>query len=157
MKTLFFIMSLFGTTILFSQSITKQVVASSGESLTNGSTQLTLTIGEAVIGNIDNTTTVQQGFLANIQANTLSVEDQLVDATIKLYPNPVTEYLTIDIDKLTELSIVIYNITGKEIYKSKLNQQRNTINVSALSSGTYLIQINTTNSLQSKSFKIIKQ
>ena len=150
-------MSLFGTTILFSQSITKQVVASSGESLTNGSTQLTLTIGEAVIGNIDNTTTVQQGFLANIQANTLSVEDQLVDATIKLYPNPVTEYLTIDIDKLTELSIVIYNITGKEIYKSKLNQQRNTINVSALSSGTYLIQINTTNSLQSKSFKIIKQ
>lgn len=59
---------------------------------------------------------------------------------IQIYPNPTHDRLTIrseqDID-----SIIIYDLSGREVLRQKLNNKNATLNIKTLSSGTYFIQI----------------
>ncbi|WP_435262914.1 T9SS type A sorting domain-containing protein [Tenacibaculum sp. nBUS_03] len=68
---------------------------------------------------------------------TLSLGDiDVKDFTV--YPNPVTDNLIVSyIDTITE--ITIYSLLGQEIYKD--NSTSNIINVSSLTSGVYIVQI----------------
>lgn len=68
---------------------------------------------------------------------TLSLGDiDIKDFTV--YPNPVTDNLIVSyIDTITE--ITIYTLLGQEIYKD--NFTSNIINVSSLTSGVYIVQI----------------
>lgn len=158
MKTLFSLMIWLCVTSLFSQSVSKQVTASSGASITDGTTKLTTTIGEPIVGKIENNTIISQGFLGKIQSSTFSVETQLNEASIKLYPNPVTEYLSIDFNTIhTDVNLTLYSMEGKEVYRTKFNKQQNKVNLSRLSNGTYLIQLTMPKTQQTKSFKIIKK
>lgn len=131
MKTLITTLCTFAIYGLTAQTIDKQVIASAGSTFDTGSTKLTMTIGEPIIGNVNNTVTMDQGFLAAATSNsTLSVEDELLDKAIKVYPNPVTENLNIDLSNLTgSITANIYNISGKLVKKEKLNQQQDILNL----------------------------
>ena len=161
MKPLFYFIACLCVTSLFSQSISKQVIASAGESITEGITQLTTTIGEPIIGPITNgAQTISQGFLAAVPQSTLSVDELLADSNlISIYPNPVINRVTIDIGTNVEnpLQIQLYNITGQQVFNNTITQQKNTLNLSTLSSGTYIMQMTDSKTNTSKSFKIIKK
>ena len=59
---------------------------------------------------------------------------------IQIYPNPAHDRLTIrseqDID-----SILIFDLSGREVLRQNLNDKNTTLNIKTLSSGTYFIQI----------------
>jgi len=157
MKTLFSLVIWLCVTSVFSQSISKQVFGSSGESIADGTIKLTTTIGEPIIGKIENSTIISQGFLAKVQSNTLSIEAQLTETSIKLYPNPVTEYVSIDFGELyNDVKLTLFTMEGREVYRTQLKKQQNNINLSRLSAGIYLIQLTIPETQQNKSFKIIK-
>ncbi|MAO32949.1 MAG: hypothetical protein CL824_05525 [Crocinitomicaceae bacterium] len=60
---------------------------------------------------------------------------------LKIYPNPVSNFLIIDLDKKNELSIVkIYDIYGQTAIAERITE--NKINVSKLNSGIYFISLN---------------
>ena len=60
---------------------------------------------------------------------------------LKIYPNPVDNFLMIDMDKKDELSIVkIYDIYGQIAIAERITE--NKINVSKLNSGIYFISLN---------------
>ena len=60
---------------------------------------------------------------------------------LKIYPNPVSNFLIIDLDKKNELSIVkIYDIYGQTAIAERITE--NKINVSKLNSGIYFISMN---------------
>ena len=60
---------------------------------------------------------------------------------LKIYPNPVDNFLMIDLDKKDELSIVkIYDIYGQIAIAERITE--NKINVSKLNSGIYFISLN---------------
>lgn len=60
---------------------------------------------------------------------------------LKIYPNPVDNFLMIDLDKKNELSIVkIYDIYGQIEIAERITE--NKINVSKLNSGIYFISMN---------------
>ncbi|WP_339630933.1 PQQ-dependent sugar dehydrogenase [Bizionia echini] len=68
--------------------------------------------------------------------------------TIKIYPNPVADYLTIDAlsSTTTLLDVVIYDARGKQIKTiSGINKQQINISVAALTSGIYIMEISDTN------------
>jgi type IX secretion system substrate protein len=74
------------------------------------------------------------------------IEEQNEEA-IKIYPNPVKDYLTIQTKEKAE--IIITDILGKEVLKSIVNSQlpkescgQSTINVQSLKDGIYFIAIN---------------
>lgn len=72
-------------------------------------------------------------------------------ANLRIYPNPVKEILNIDykedISKLT-----VYDLSGRLIKTYNKNQSNNSIDVSELKSGTYLLNIET----QSKNVSTVK-
>jgi len=61
------------------------------------------------------------------------------DVAIKLYPNPISEYLNITgINKKTQLEI--YDSLGKKLISKTIDNSPNKINVSPFSSGVYLLK-----------------
>ncbi len=143
---------------LSAQSIDKRVIATSGTTFNSSPTKLTFTLGEPIIGTIDNTETIDQGFLSSVNSGTLSIEDELVNKSIKIFPNPVSEYLNIDLNNINGDAILnLYSITGKFILKAKLNRLQNKVNLNTLESGTYLIKLHFLEHKKEKTFKIIKK
>ncbi len=58
----------------------------------------------------------------------------------KMYPNPVTDELTIQLEGATELeNVTIYNLLGQEV----LTSTERIINTSSLASGTYMVEVKT--------------
>lgn len=140
------------------QDISKQVVASSGNTISNSTYQITSTVGEAVIGLKNNTVTINQGFLAGaINTSTLTDSEFGMNDNVKFYPNPVTENLHIDIEDLTGTSISIYDLTGKELLNKQLNSKNSLINLGQLQSGMYVVQLQFQDNKGLKVFKILKQ
>jgi len=61
---------------------------------------------------------------------------------INLYPNPVTEYFTIETNNLSSGIISITDLLGKEIFRTSINSNFTIINVgNILSKGNYFVRI----------------
>ena len=70
-------------------------------------------------------------------SSSLSVNDETFEKDLKLYPNPVSSILTVSSNLYEIERIEVFSLHGGRIITSN----NKTINVSALSSGIYLIQI----------------
>ncbi len=87
------------------------------------------------------------GEIFRIVDTNLSVDENSLNI-IKIYPNPVTDYLTIDLQSsINTLSeIVIYNVHGKHIKTiSNINDLKINISVSNMASGLYFMEISDSN------------
>ena len=82
----------------------------------------------------------------------LSVEE-LEILKFTMYPNPVNEMLTIDINDVVNYSLI--NLNGQILKKGDLKENENTLNVSNLSAGLYFLKIKTDGGMVTK--KLIKQ
>ncbi len=81
--------------------------------------------------------------------------NNLKNENVNLYPNPANDYVHLDIEnnKIQGTVVNIYEISGKLILKDiKLNN--NSINVSSLNSGYYLVKITTPNNIYTKGLLI---
>ena len=68
---------------------------------------------------------------ANLNENVLN--------SIKMYPNPVNDYLNFDTNSNEHIDVQIFDILGKSVLQ--LENVRNLVNVSELKSGVYFVQI----------------
>jgi hypothetical protein len=80
--------------------------------------------------------------------------------SIKYFPNPVSEQLTIELNDLfqDDLAIRIFSIDGRLIINrlySSFQQGRLTLDLSSLSTGLYILNVQ--GSEISKSYKLIKE
>ena len=81
---------------------------------------------------------------------TLSVEPIEINDFVKVYPNPVTDYLFIKSN--LNYQSTLYNVAGQRVMQSNAK----TLNVVDLPSGVYLLQLKSDNNSTS-TFKIIKK
>ncbi|MEM9680039.1 MAG: T9SS type A sorting domain-containing protein [Bacteroidota bacterium] len=145
------------------QSISKQVLGSSGAHISNGTYNLNFTVGETIVGDIENTEKVSQGFwaeLSNGEVLHLQEFDNPIQS-VSVYPNPVANYLHIRFkEQFSEDYIYqLFDIGGKQILDLKrINEGFNVskLDVSGLSEGTYMLLIADKNSNYNQSFKIVK-
>lgn len=86
----------------------------------------------------------------------VSIGELLSNNNINMYPNPVSDILTIELkDNMQDVTLNITNISGQLIYNnSTILNNKEVINLSNLSSGVYFINL-TTNGI-SKHLKFIK-
>ncbi|MGO4709228.1 choice-of-anchor J domain-containing protein [Chryseobacterium sp. 2TAF14] len=95
-----------------------------------------------------------EDYTVNVTSS-LSVNDVAKrDSSLKVYPNPVTDVLNIDSASKVK-SIKIYDASGKNIVTEMVDTNKPSINVSSLTSGTYVVTAETETGLQSA--KIIKK
>lgn len=85
--------------------------------------------------------------------NTLAIEN-VVFNQIQPYPNPFNSIINISGLKESMLATV-YDITGREVFRSQVTPSKNTLDVSVLRSSLYVLNID--NGENSKGFTILKK
>lgn len=164
MKHVILFLFLFIATIqLQAQSISKQVIGNSGQALSNNINTINFTIGEVIVGTIENESAIHQGFWAELNNDgTLSVETLTeYKEQISIFPNPVVNLLQIKYkhQNADNYALQLYAVNGKQIlnvnafHKGQITQT----DISHLSQGMYLLRITDKNSNYNKSFKILKK
>ena len=113
----------------------------------NGKQRKIETVVVSLTGNIDLTKMNfdligDQVQLKESSANLLS-EEGMVFKDLKVYPNPSQDMVTIDLpaelDK--DVNITISNSQGKQVQTHVINSENNSLNISSLQAGVYLVQI----------------
>lgn len=94
------------------------------------------------------------GFLIKYSDLAAGINSLSEKSTIKLYPNPVQNQLFIESEKGQVLEMNILDISGKEI-RSITNNNVNSIDVSNLNQGVYILKVTTENGISTNRF--IKQ
>ncbi|WP_347175382.1 S8 family serine peptidase [Polaribacter uvawellassae] len=92
----------------------------------------------------------------NAYNTVLSVDDQDFLNATTVFPNPVTNRLTIQtsIQSLENVKIQIFNVIGKKVFE-KVGLKTKMVDVSEFNSGIYILKI--TNENQQKTIKLIKK
>jgi hypothetical protein len=99
------------------------------------------------------------GQWGSIFRNVISVQtsleiDELDMKALVVYPNPVKDVLNISFDTAIT-TVAIYNMIGQQVMARMLNSNEATLDVSALSPGTYFVQVHA--DTKAKTLKIIKE
>lgn len=83
----------------------------------------------------------------NISTSTLSINEPGPLSSITIYPNPAKEnfYVNIGNPENEEFSLTIFNAIGAVVKNEKLKQNKQQINISGLSNGIYLVEVNSEN------------
>jgi len=87
--------------------------------------------------------------------STLSSNNFDISNKLKIYPNPATNAITIDVDNLTTAKLQVLDLTGKIINNETLESITNSIDITKYPSGVYMFKIITTEGTTIK--KVIKQ
>ena len=115
----------------FGQITSPSVISSSGNSYNNGGVNIDYTLGEIVVETQTNSTTIlTQGFHQGVLKVNSSVEN--IDIKTKVYPNPTTNFIIIELEKNVNADILVYDINGKLVLKDKLNDENQKHEILAL-------------------------
>jgi len=131
------------------QSVIQSV--NSGAIITSNSS---ISIGEIVVvpQNQNQSSSGIIGLLAQTQAQ-LEVPQLELSSKIKVFPNPTTATVYFQTDtNLTDEKVSLFNMSGQLVAEKKIGSD-NSLDLSALQTGVYLIQFSSKNI---NSFKIIK-
>ena len=128
------------TTLLNAQHLSPQVIGSAGGSYANSSITMDMTVGEVVIETFNNNTILTQGFhQGNLKVETVVTD---IKETVKVYPNPTTAYLTIELEKSSNIELILIDVNGKIVLQDKMiNQQEKQLNLGKLAEGNYFLQL----------------
>ena len=141
------------------QSITPEVIASAGEHYDNGTTQLSWTLGEVVIDTYDNGSNIlTQGF-HQTQLTVTSIEEDLAEIRLNLYPNPTAEYLNIELgNNEKDINLQLYDMAGKLIHKDVINahDSKYVLPMQNVESGRYLIQMQSEDGEMNTTHQVVK-
>lgn len=92
-------------------------------------------------GNIVITTLFSGGFFL-VKASNLGLND-FDTAEVAVYPNPASDEIQIQSEKLEIQSLVISDVLGNELFSEEnINSEAHTIDVSSLSNGIYFLRLN---------------
>jgi len=76
---------------------------------------------------------------------TVSTEDPQEDIAFDMYPNPVIDQINISLPQSANYMISVNNMEGKTMLTDQFNSNAHSLNVSQLSSGTYVLTIHSNN------------
>lgn len=76
--------------------------------------------------------------------------------TVRLYPNPVSQELTINTEEAVLEWVEIYTLEGKLLHQLETNGHQQTLDVHDLTEGTYLARIRTDQWCQTKKFVVLR-
>jgi hypothetical protein len=141
---------------LFAFAIFQEVVAqhsfvSCGGDVVNSNGSSSISVGELFTNRADYYNEgVQQPF-----EYLLEIQDLSLLSFISIYPNPATETIVLDQNKMNgEITYTLFDGIGNIIKKGRMNLPTMKLDISSLPAAVYQLKIETANRIQS--YKIIK-
>lgn len=145
------------TGIASAQTLSPQVIASSGDRYSNGSTVIEFTIGEVLTSTLTaGGNTLTQGF-HQPEIHYASLENYADEVAFVLYPNPTQQFVTITSDNTNDMKVHVYDAAGRAIMVSPVFQQEVTLDLQNLATGNYVLMVSTGADQPLHSYTITKQ
>jgi len=145
-KILFFV--LIFPFLLVSQELHHEIISSQGKSVElDSGIYVSQTIGQHSIASysIDNLT-VQQGYQQSFWSSLINTNEEF-STEINFYPNPTIDIVNFNFSNLesSELNVLVFDYAGRVLITTKINIEdyKTKLDLSSLSSGSYLIYLNT--------------
>jgi hypothetical protein len=157
MKYIVLVMTLTFSLLSFSQSISKQVIGAAGKTQSNNNLMVSYTVGEPVVGLMTaGGNQLGNGYYPALNLQALSIEDNVLDVQLKVYPNPTSQSLYVSHPEMNSFGITIMDLNGKQLYSGIINKEE-PLDISSYSQGMYLITIENTTTNKKNTYKIIKK
>lgn len=158
-KYLFSISAILITTFGFTQSLERNVIASSGNFSSNSTISISSTLGEVFVTTLDGSSGgLTQGFQQPTNSIIDGIKSEYEDLGISLFPNPTNGSFNLNMNfevsekiKITLNDVLGRNIENRNIITTALNESFNLENEG---DGIYFIQIRIKDKLYTE--KIIK-
>jgi ribosomal protein L31 len=94
---------------------------------------------------------------AKVAAPKTAAVSEALNSEFKMYPNPVSDVLNIDVPSSNSNTLEIYAIDGKKVYTKSVNGTNTTqVDVSKFSKGMYILKLLSTDSEEIVSKFIVK-
>jgi hypothetical protein len=157
MKNTFLTVFLLLTFFSYAQSISKSVMGMAGKTQSNGGISVSWTAGEPVVGLMTGDgNQLGNGYYPSLDVQTLSKEDFTMEVTVKVYPNPTSNFLYAEQKDLHQLRINIVDFNGRVVLENNINSGGQ-INLSNFSNGIYVVQVQDLETKKKNTYKIIKK
>ena len=145
------------TTIGYSQTISKQVIGTAGKTQSNSNLKVSWTAGEPVVGLMTaGGNQLGNGYYPALDLQALSVEDNVLDVQLRVYPNPTSQSLYVSHPDMSSFGITIVDLNGKQLYSGTINKDE-PLDVSNYTQGMYMVTIENTSANKKNTYKIIKK
>lgn len=149
----------FGLFAAFTIQAQDAVVVSGGEAAGTGGSSSYSVGQEVYTTNPGSTGSVAQGMQQAFEIFTLSnLELTVLTLSAVAYPNPTTDKIVLSLrnSDLTDLSYVLYDLSGRTLSRALVQGAETEIAMRYLPSGAYILKVNKNNA-ELKTFKIIKK
>lgn len=149
-KSILFTLIFSSTSYFYGQ----EVISPSGNAYNNGGINLYWTIGETITTTQDDgNNIITQGF--HQPQVTISTVKESTHTVFTVYPNPTTNYFTIEANNKVNSSAFLTDLNGKKIQSFLLNELKTQINIEEYPTGVYLLTIKENDTINT--YKIIKK
>ena len=141
----------------YSQSVSKQLIAATGGTLSNENVSVSFATGEPMVGLLTaEGVQLSSGYYEALDLEALNIKDNTLKVEYRVYPNPTQDVLYFDNPKGEGLlHIEIFDISGQKILEQAVKSQQ-AINVKILPNGTYFLNVHSINT-PTNQYKFIKQ
>ncbi|GIV32717.1 MAG: hypothetical protein KatS3mg031_0252 [Chitinophagales bacterium] len=127
------------------QTIERDVIATGGDYFTSPVINVSWTLGEPVTETVTNyDLTLTQGFQQGDLFKVTAIKEPLAERfDISVYPNPTTDILNISMQNPLEepVHVCIYSMQGEKVFSEKTQGNHFRIDLSALSTASYLLSL----------------
>ena len=130
----------------YSQSVSKQLIAATGGTLSNENVSVSFATGEPMVGLLTaEGVQLSSGYYEALDLEALNIKDNTLKVEYRIYPNPTQDVLYFDNLKAEGLlHIEIFDISGQKIIEQAVKFQQ-AINVKVLPNGTYFLNVHSNN------------
>lgn len=157
MKNIIQIIILLGVSLSgFGQSLDRTVIGSAGtHNETAEGISLDFTVGEIAVALLGNGPFVAEGFHRSALSIVVSTEAPSSNWTVRIFPNPVTNWLQIELPETGAFNAQLNATNGQLLWQASLRAHSHQINLQTLPAGTYWLSIHNEKGEQ-QSFQIVK-
>jgi len=139
------------------QTISKQVIGANGKTLSNSNLKVSYTVGEPVVGLMTaGGNQLGNGYHPALNLQALSVEDNVLDVQLRVYPNPTSQSLYVSHPDVNSFGITIVDLNGKQLYSGTIKKEE-PLDVSNYTQGMYLVTVESEITHKKNTYKIIKK
>jgi hypothetical protein len=95
---------------------------------------------------------------SSYEESTLSTEELKLQSSIRVFPNPTTFLVNVDLSQLPqgEYQLYLLDLSGKVVYNQIATKSNTEIDMSTFATGTYVLQVQTKGTQKVETFKIVK-
>ena len=95
---------------------------------------------------------------SSYEQSTLSVEELKLQSSIRVFPNPTSYLVNVDLSKLPkgEYQLYLLDLSGKMVFNQTATESITQIDMHTFATGTYVLKVQTQGTQKIETFKIVK-